>query len=422
MHGIKGVGTFLVRRGVDEVKPWKKVIPLLILCLALFPWVDGGPLPAQAVSPSKVFLMGGSINDNQADIFEGLKAATGKTTPVVAVICSGSASFEDAYDAYHNDARGSLSYQNLFAKYGFQPVFVPVAVDNYQTEAYSQTNIQRVQQADVIFFNGGNQARHARSLLKDDGSDTPLMSAIRQRFQNGAVMAGTSAGAAIQGTFTYGEGDSYGYLEANGLVRKSIRDLSLEDPNNRYNGGYMTGFHFIDAAVDTHFDARGRIGRLFVAQRDLGHAFGVGVDENTAFYVNGSLGRVYGQRGVFIADAGDTSYGNGRYFSASNLRLSYLTSGDTYHFGNRSVYSAKASITRPRYKQIRDSSDIFGPYETTTTLTRVVDTQNVSVLYGDSYDRNPTFTLRFSQTDRTRGYVINGQYTVDQARVDVTYR
>ena len=55
-----------------------------------------------------------------------------------------------------------------------------------------------------IFFNGGDQSRHSRAWLNDDGSDSDIMRALRTRFANGAVVAGTSAGCAIQADPSFG--------------------------------------------------------------------------------------------------------------------------------------------------------------------------------------------------------------------------
>lgn len=374
----------------------------------------------EAAAAPKVFLMGGAIDDNNAEIYNALKAATGKTNPVVAIVCSAAADYATALDAYTNDITGHLSYKNLFTKYGFTPVFIPVAVDNYTTEAYKQSNIDLINTADVIFFNGGDQSRHVRSLLKDDGTPTPLFAAIQQRATAGAIISGTSAGTAVQSPKTYGEGVSYGYLYYNRLLSKKISDVSLADTSYPDNGGYTTGFGFVNAAIDTHFDARGRIGRILLAERDLGQKVGYGIDENTALYLNGSTGKVYGEHGVFIVDSTNATYGTASSFTANNVKVSYLTTGDTYNTSTKSITSSKSLITTPYYSTIRDSSDIFSAYETTTTITRLVDT-NVSYLYGDSYESGPKFTLKFLKDANTKGYYSSSKYTVSNVVLNVSY-
>lgn len=393
---------------------------VLVITLSLSTIFLPNKQTVKAATAPKVFLMGGSIADNNAEIYNALKTATGKANPVVAVVCSAASNYAAALDAYTNDITGHLSYKNLFTNYGFTPIFIPVAVDNYTSEAYKQSNINLINTADVIFFNGGDQSRHVRSLLKDDGTPTPLFAAIQQRAASGAIISGTSAGTAVQSPKTFGEGVSYGYLYYNRLVSKKISDVSLADPINPDNGGYTTGFGFVNAAIDTHFDARGRIGRIILAERDLGQKIGYGIDENTALYLNGTTGKVYGERGVFVVDSTNATYGSLSSFTANNIRVSYLTSGDSYNTSTKAVTSTKTLITTPYYTTIRDSSDIFAAYETTTTLTRLVDT-NVSTLYGDSYETGPQFTLKFSKDSNTKGYYKNGKYTVSNVKVSVSY-
>jgi cyanophycinase-like exopeptidase len=110
-----------------------------------------------------------------------------------------------------------------------------------------------------VFFNGGDQSRHARAWFKDDGTDSDIMRVLRDRFIEGLVIAGTSAGAAIQSNPTYGEGYSYGYYYFNADLKTCRIGEQLVDDRDgtnsfRYdeNGGYMKGFGFVqDVLVDT---------------------------------------------------------------------------------------------------------------------------------------------------------------------------
>jgi hypothetical protein len=91
----------------------------------------------------KVMLFGGASDDNQTDIYQALANATNKkpfncgsdikktSCPIVAVATSAAPSEKDGMDAYNNDA-GSLSYKNLFAKYGFFPVPIYNHIDTYK--------------------------------------------------------------------------------------------------------------------------------------------------------------------------------------------------------------------------------------------------------------------------------------------------
>ena len=63
----------------------------------------------------------------------------------------------------------------MFAYFGFTSRHISAHIDNYQrttdtNNADGQYNLDIVRQADVIFFGGGDQSRHARTWFKDDGT------------------------------------------------------------------------------------------------------------------------------------------------------------------------------------------------------------------------------------------------------------
>lgn len=106
-------------------------------------------------------------------------------------------------------------------------------------------------------------------------------------------MSGTSAGSMIMCSPIYGNGITYGHLYfANkvGLARKNVSDggvngTGLSDTRNgtsglQYgdNGGIMPGFNMVPFLSDTHFDNRGRLGRIIPALIQLKMDLGVGVD------------------------------------------------------------------------------------------------------------------------------------------------
>jgi cyanophycinase len=63
----------------------------------------------------------------------------------------------------------------LFRLYGFSTKHVSAHIDNYRrttdlNNADGQYNLEIIRQADVLFFNGGDQSRHARTWLNNDGT------------------------------------------------------------------------------------------------------------------------------------------------------------------------------------------------------------------------------------------------------------
>lgn len=254
---------------------------------------------------SSAFVGGGHLTGVNEKVWGALHRAAGCGTPTIAVICSAADGKTQARQAFYEDDGEYLGYQKLFRNYGFDPVWIPAAIDNYREVAYDAEIAERVSEASAIWFNGGDQAKHARCLLRDDGTDTPLLAAARAVFKRGGVIAGSSAGAAIQGRYTFGEGTAAGYLAKRELVAKAISDVSLRDPDDENNGGYTRGFGFlsdIDACVDTHFSQRGREGRLPIAVSCLGSRYGIGIDEGTAMHIQDGTGIVHGEDKVVVVE------------------------------------------------------------------------------------------------------------------------
>lgn len=427
----------------------------------------------------KLFLSGGAYDDLDTDLFvNGLRRATGKdmaytpninstsncstdwsrtVCPRIAVITSAAASTAAGQDAFTNDlvnADGSVkrSYYNLFQTHGFSPKWVNLHIDNYGSAAYSgnalgDANIALIQQADAVWFIGGDQARIARSWLKDDGSDTPIAAALRSAWNNGQgaiVIAGDSAGNHILNARMHGGGVSYGYLYYGAdLQAKQVTDyLQFGDTRDgccntlRYldNGATMKGLGFVPSALlsDTHFDARsGRLGRLAAALKQLGIAQGVGVDQDTGALVDTAAQtiKVYGGGNVMIVDAAQATPVSGTYYQVNGLRVSYLTSGDGYNYATRTVTSSKSAIGSPYYSSAYNSSDIYAANEIVKSLTHLVD-QGPSVNTGTApvpqYSSPPQYPsgspvmhVRFTRDAATRGYYGSGRYTAAKVLVDL---
>ncbi len=439
--------------------------------------------PITSVVTGKVWLNGGKILQENAAIFVGgLRQATGKNTntpninsvtncdtnwsttqcPRVAIITAAAVNQADGVDKFTNDtATGAWSYYNLFQRHGFAPKHILSHHDTYAsnsgaTSSTGQANIAIINQADLVYVIGGDQSRLARTFLTDDGSDSPLMAAIRARYVAGNfIYAGDSAGTAIAPSTSYGEGISIGYLNQNTLRAITPANCPYVAPasdgtpapsclTNNSNADFGTkikGFGFVpNANVDTHFDNRasrsGRLGRLLAALKNIGPNVAYGVDQDTALYLNGDVATVYGTGGVFVAEATATNFGSGSRFGANSVRLSYLTAGDSFRFSDRTITTSKTKLIGSstgayQFSSALNSSDIFavdagGLGSTSATLKHMIDqTPTSSTGTAPSDSNNPSsFVLSFRRDALTQGFKnatgsYTGPYTVVKALVDV---
>ena len=196
-----------------------------------------------------------------------------------------------------------------FARHGIAADPIPLYWDNRRETAFDPEIVARLRECGSVFFSGGNQRRIVRALIQK-GEETPALVAIREAHARGALVAGSSAGAAMMSDPMILGGTSLAALTG-------ITDR--KDPE-AFGTGPGLGF-FPWGIVDQHFLQRGRIGRLLTALRETGNTLGFGVDENTALVVEGDTARVCGETGVIVVDTREARFGD-EGWSIRDARLS----------------------------------------------------------------------------------------------------
>lgn len=144
----------------------------------------------------------------------------------------------------------------------------------------------------MIFILGGDQETGIGAIIH-----TPIEDRINELHEMGTIIAGTSAGAAMQSVVMIAD-LSTGYGVDDGLFAGAAEIWNSEDKR-----GFSFGIQ--NAVVDQHFFQRARIGRLLnvIAQPDIPNV-GVGVDAYTGVVSNNEvLSDVFGLYAVAILDA-----------------------------------------------------------------------------------------------------------------------
>jgi cyanophycinase len=181
--------------------------------------------------------------------------------------------------------------------------------------------IAEVRKAKGIFLGGGDQVKLVSCL-----SGTPLEEAIRDAYLDGAIICGTSAGAAAltKTTLAGNEVDEEGKL-----VEQYIGP-----------GLGLLGYHTL---VDTHFTQRRRLYRLFVAIAEFPALMGLGIDEDTGLIVKREIGTVVGKGGVTFVDGSSVRFNNasdvtkGPELTISALRVGIVGTGQQFNLRKREV-------------------------------------------------------------------------------------
>lgn len=176
-------------------------------------------------------------------------------------------------------------YTKIFERFGAEDVRIIDTVT--RDDASSSTYLEAVKKATGIFFTGGDQAR-ITSIIKD----TELDALIHKRYAEGAVIAGTSAGAAMMPDVMIVEGDS----KTN--PRAEVVEMGP-------GMGFLPGI-----VIDQHFSQRGRLGRLIAALAQQPAVLGFGIDEDTAIIVGQNLIEVIGSGSVTIVDVAELTHSN----------------------------------------------------------------------------------------------------------------
>lgn len=176
-------------------------------------------------------------------------------------------------------------YQKVFRRLGAESVRV---VDvSARSDASDRRRLATLKQATGVFFTGGDQL-HVTSLI--GGSEMDLL--LHQLYEDGVVIGGTSAGAAMMSNSMF--------VRGNGEENPRLENLQL-GPGVEFLLGGM---------IDTHFSQRGRHGRLISAVAQYPHDLGIGIDENTALVVKDGVFEVIGKGAVTVIDAGSLTYTN----------------------------------------------------------------------------------------------------------------
>lgn len=173
--------------------------------------------------------------------------------------------------------------------------------------------------ASGVFLTGGNQLRISTIL-----GGTDVARAIRSVNARGVPVGGTSAGAAILSEHMIAFGKS-GATPRAGMV------------------SLAPGFGLTNRVViDQHFRQRDRIGRLLAALAYNPFAVGIGLDEDTAAFIDGDdCIEVMGSGAITIVDASKLEHSSmgtakdGESICMTGIQLHILNGGGRYDLHNR---------------------------------------------------------------------------------------
>ena len=257
-----------------------------------------------------VAIGGAEDKASEASILRRVLTLAGAESPAVGVVTTASSIPDEVF----------AGYKNVFGKLGAGEV-LDIRIRT-RTDAASDAYLDMIRRADVLFISGGDQMR-----LTNIFGGSAALGAIRTRHEEGAVIAGTSAGAACQSrTMVYGG-------PADDALRKGAVKMTA-------------GFGLVeDVIIDTHFLERGRFSRLMEVGATNPEYLGVGLGEDAAVLFDGDLIRVFGPGHVVLVDSSRITGSNvfdladGEAVSVQNVIMHALVDGYGYSLADRRVLS-----------------------------------------------------------------------------------
>jgi len=185
-------------------------------------------------------------------------------------------------------------------------------------QPFRHTLLDTIRMASLIYLGGGDQSRFME-LVKDN----PLYMALHDAYNQGAVIAGTSAGAAVMSRLMI-TGDQKKYPDYTGDFQ------TIEAGNMELAQGLGL---LSSVVIDQHFIKRMRFNRLLTVVLEQPEITGIGIDESTALYVKNSHGTVYGAGQVMVIRVQkDLVRSKQGLLGARDIRLDLLLKGDTLTF------------------------------------------------------------------------------------------
>lgn len=280
-----------------------RYIVVLMTCFVFDCFVSeaqSGADKMQDLPKGTLFIIGGG--DRGDSLMQDLIDASGwKKGELITAITLPSGWGDSAY-IWLNDDFKRLTGQNC-VRFDSAAVHNPASLDS-------------LSRSKIIFISGGDQSVMMR-LIKG----TQVKKIIQSAYQKGALIGGTSAGAAIM---------SEKMITGDGLIDTVYEPTFPEIWKG--NIELIEGLGLLDSVIiDMHFVARSRYNRLFSALLENPAYQCIGIDEATAIIVHDGMATVAGESSVFVlSDPQNIHTGKDHLMAASKMQVEMYLPGEKF--------------------------------------------------------------------------------------------
>lgn len=210
------------------------------------------------------------------------------------------------------------------------PIFADKSKNDEEAQGDNEELLQLLDGVTGFWFIGGDQYYLYKAFIRKDGTDTTILQAMKAIYNNGGVIGGSSAGAAIMSAVMIASGNNKNSLS--GLAKHSYTNYPEDHTHLRVVDGL--GF-FTEGVIDQHVDTRPRMLRLIRAvvdsETDLHMGYGVSEDTAMVYDLDTKWITVIGSGALYIFDCSHIKRTTQEHaFTFQNVILHVIKEGDAY--------------------------------------------------------------------------------------------
>ena len=186
-------------------------------------------------------------------------------------------------------------------------------------EKLSPSKLYSLKTAKLIYIGGGDQL----TFMEIINSNPEVKNLLKSAYQNGKMIAGTSAGAAVMSEVMI-TGNQLKYKD----YENTFDNIEIKNVETKQGLGFIK-----TAVIDQHFVVRSRYNRLLSLIIENPTYKGIGIDEGTAILVKNGAAEVVGRAQVIVfKNPKQSKKLNGDKLGAQGITLDIYLNGEKFKF------------------------------------------------------------------------------------------
>ncbi|WEA45925.1 cyanophycinase [Priestia aryabhattai] len=379
-----------------------------------------------------LLIAGGALGSSNSSVYNKFINLAGGKQAKIGIVPAASTKFDSSNQFKSDLIKYGMKAENIeilpVSNHDFKGT--PENESNWKTNMNSDKLAQKVKGLTGIWFVGGDQTLITGSLRNENGSDSNVLQAMWHTYKNGAVLGGTSAGAAIMSNTMLAGGDSYGALSYG--FTNTYDDMTQQEGGPAYLEKGLGFFQY--GLVDQHFDNKARLGRLIATAYEKGNKnqLSYGIDEDTAMLVNNKEKQieVVGRGGITLVDLAKVQANDKFPSDYKNILISCITPGDKVNLTTKDIVinPAKTSTRNNEYysEKVGPNTGLFSPHGVLRKFLAydLIDNAQNKGVKSYTFNQNTGFELTFRKSAESNGYwaYTDGQkddYSIVKVALDI---